>query len=86
MPIPLHLSVARPPLGQYYSKVTGNTSYDRGPGMTSWLEQCGMGKTDVSPDCFEGCPSRCAAPPAALSLSVPASATVTACGVQGWGL
>lgn len=38
----------------YYSKVTGNTSYDRGPGMTSWLEQCGMGKTDVSPDCFEG--------------------------------
>ena len=26
----------------YFSAVTGNTTYDRGPGMTSWLEQCGM--------------------------------------------
>ena len=40
----------------YYAAVTGNKTYDRGPGMTSWLEQCGMGKApgSVPADCWSG--------------------------------
>lgn len=38
----------------YYSKVTGNTTYDRGPGMTAWLEKCGMGVSNPPAGCFEG--------------------------------
>lgn len=40
----------------YYAAVTGNKTYDRGPGMTSWLEQCGMGKApgSVPADCWTG--------------------------------
>lgn len=40
----------------YYAAVTGNKSYDRGPGMTSWLEQCGMGKkpSSVPANCWTG--------------------------------
>lgn len=40
----------------YYAQVTGNKTYDRGPGMTSWLEQCGMGKApgSVKAECWQG--------------------------------
>ena len=40
----------------YYATVTGNKTYDRGPGMTSWLTQCGMGKApgSVPADCWTG--------------------------------
>ena len=40
----------------YYAAVTGNKTYDRGPGLTSWLEQCGMGKApgSVPADCWSG--------------------------------
>jgi len=40
----------------YYAAVTGNTTYDRGPGMASWLDQCGMGKAPgtVPANCWTG--------------------------------
>lgn len=38
----------------YFAAVTGNTTYDRGPGMTSWIEQCGMGIKTPPADCFSG--------------------------------
>jgi hypothetical protein len=38
----------------YFAAVTGNKTYDRGPGMTSWLEQCGMGVKSPPADCFTG--------------------------------
>lgn len=38
----------------YYSAVTGNTSYDRGPGMTAWIQTCGMGVSNPPSKCFSG--------------------------------
>jgi len=40
----------------YYASVTGNKTYDRGPGMTDWLEKCGLGKSpgSVPSDCWTG--------------------------------
>ena len=38
----------------YYAAVTGNTTYDRGPGMTDWLTKCGMGVTSPPEGCFSG--------------------------------
>jgi len=38
----------------YFATVTGNTTYDRGPGMTDWLTKCGMGVTSPPSGCFSG--------------------------------
>lgn len=38
----------------YYSKVTGNSSYDREGGVTSWLTTCGEGTESPPAACFEG--------------------------------
>jgi len=38
----------------YYGGVTGNKTYDRGPGLTYWLNTCGMGVADPPTACFEG--------------------------------